>query len=99
MSRQSALAAVRVIYDEVHAALWAGHCVGLLYFVTVVAPALPAARANMERQRMQEIAAESHAYCEKWGMPAGTHRHVLCVLDLQAIRTKVEQREAADSLL
>lgn len=87
---------VEAAYDNVHAALWATLCVFTLYTIVFVVPGIPAARARMERARLSEIAAENRFYCEKWGMPAGTHRHVLCTLDLQQIRASVERRIGLD---
>lgn len=83
---------VEAAYDNIHAALWAILIVFTLYTVIFILPGLPAARARLERQRLAEIAAESRFYCEKWGMPVGSQREVLCMLDLQEIRTNVERR-------
>lgn len=85
------------VYDVTHAGLWALLCAFALYFCVLIAPGLPAARAKFERERVLEIAAESRAYCEKWGMQEGTDLHEQCTVDLQAIRAKVEQRIAADA--
>ena len=87
---------VETVYHNIHAALWATLCVSVLYGIVFILPALPAMHARMEQQRLAEIAAESRHYCEKWGMPAGTHRNVLCTLDLQTIRANVERRMALD---
>ena len=77
------------------AVLWAlaaaGAAITIMYF-----PRILEARATIERQRAQEITEENRAYCEKWGLKAGTHEHTLCTLDLQEIRAKVEQRIADD---
>jgi hypothetical protein len=88
---------IQIVYDNIHAALWAALLVSVLYFTVVVAPGMPAARALFEYHRLQDISAESHSYCEKWGMPAGTPRHETCVHDLHAIRANVEKRIADDS--
>ena len=87
---------VRSIYDEVHAALWALLVAGVLYFLTAILPQLPAKRAEAERQRIREIAAENRYYCGKFGMPAGTHFHVQCVLELQELRARIERRLMED---
>lgn len=84
------------IYDEVHIALWAALLVFVLWFSLFVAPQMPEARARAEAQRIHEIAAEHNYYCAKFGMAEGTRAHPQCVLDLQAFRTIVEQRLAAD---
>jgi hypothetical protein len=43
-----------------------------------------------------EISQENKRYCEKWGMPAGTHEHIICTMDLDAIRAEVEWRIAEE---
>ena len=89
------LAWVRRITDIAPPVLWALAAAGsanmIMYF-----PRILEARATIERQRAQEITEENRAYCEKWGLKAGTHEHTLCTLDLQEIRAKVEQRIADD---
>jgi hypothetical protein len=47
---------------------------------------------------VQDIARENKRYCEKWGMQTGTHEHLICTMDLDAIRAEVEQRIADDNL-
>lgn len=89
--------AIQRIYDEVHAALWALLITGVLYFLTMVAPQLPARQAEIERLRENADAAENVGYCEKWGMPAGTQSNTQCVLDLRQLRAKIEQ-ETVDEL-
>jgi hypothetical protein len=77
-------------YDLVHAGLWAIGAALLLWLVFHSA-ALSDLRSHAEAQRALEITAENRAYCEKWGIPAGTHAHTLCTLDLQELRAKHEQ--------
>jgi hypothetical protein len=50
----------------------------------------------VERQRLKEISDENRFYCEKWGMKADTHEHILCTLDLQEIRARLQERIASD---
>jgi hypothetical protein len=50
----------------------------------------------MEAVRILELQAENDAYCEKWAFPRGGPKHEACVLDLQALRTKIEQRALDD---
>ena len=88
---------IQRIYDEIHAALWAVLVVGLLYFVTMVLPQLPARQAESERLHDEALAAENVRYCERWGMPAGTRRNMRCTFDLRQLRAKIEQ-ETADQL-
>jgi hypothetical protein len=85
---------IQRIYDEVHAALWALLVAGVVVFALAVAPKLPEIRAQAERMRIQEIAAENRFYCEKWGMPADTPRHIQCTLDLNELRAKVARQMA-----
>lgn len=85
---------VQCVYDTVHAALWAALCAGVLFFVTAVAPQMPKIQAAAEAKRLLEVAAENRHYCETWGMPAGSAKHVQCILDLQRLRADVEHRFA-----
>jgi hypothetical protein len=52
----------------------------------------PQVRAEIERQQWAEMAAENRAYCEKWGMRAGTREHAACTLDLDEIRARHAKR-------
>jgi hypothetical protein len=85
----------RRIYHTVHVALWALLASWVVIMVSNL-PSVSKARATAERQRAQEISEENRIYCEKWGMKAGTHEHILCTLDLQELRAKVQQRIADD---
>jgi hypothetical protein len=49
-------------------------------------------------QRTAQIAADSKAYCEKWGMPAGTSQHADCIRDLTEIRHQQARRDAEDAM-
>jgi hypothetical protein len=85
---------IQRIYDEIHIALWALAAAGTLYFFLFLAPRLPEINARIERARTAEIAAENKLYCERWGMPAGTRRHIQCTLDLDELRAGIERRFA-----
>ena len=87
--------AIERIYDEVHAVLWTLLIIGVLYFVTMVLPQLPARQAEIDQQHERAVAAENVRYCERWGMPAGTQRNMQCTFDLRQLRAKIE-RETAD---
>jgi hypothetical protein len=87
---------IRQIYDTVHAALWALAIAGTVFLLLHI-PHMREARAIAEAKRMQEISQENKLYCEKWGMRSGTHEHLICTMDLDAIRAKVEQRIADES--
>jgi hypothetical protein len=87
---------IHQIYDTLHMALWALGIAWVMFLLLHI-PQMRDARAIAEAQRVLEISQENKLYCEKWGMPAGTHEHITCTMDLDAIRAKVEQRIAEDS--
>ena len=70
------------VYDNLEAALWAALLAFLIYFTFFMIPKMPEVRAQNERARVQEIAAENALYCEKFGMKAGTEKHKQCLLIL-----------------
>jgi hypothetical protein len=84
------------VYDTVHAALWALGIAGAVFLLLHI-PQMRDARAIAEAQRAQEISQENKFYCEKWGMRAGSHEHLICTMDLDHIRQQVEQRIADES--
>jgi hypothetical protein len=84
------------IYDTVHVGLWSGLAAFVIFFCLFVLPQVPQSRAKAEAARILELQAENHAYCEKWGFPRGGRKHEECVLDLQALRTKIDQRALDD---
>jgi len=85
------------IYDNVHAALWAGLCAGLLMFLVVVLPQMPKLQAAAETRRVLDAMAENRDYCDKWGMGPGSAKQAQCILDLQRLRTKIERRIAEET--
>jgi hypothetical protein len=87
---------IQQIYDSVHMALWALLVAGTVFLLLHI-PQMRDARAIAEAQRALEISQENKLYCEKWGMRAGTHEHITCTMDLDAIRAKVEQRITDDN--
>jgi hypothetical protein len=93
MKSAAALQVVHRMHALVSAALWALF-VAVVLWLMLNLPNIMEARQRMERQLARELADENRLYCEKWGMPAGTHEHVLCVMDLQEIRARQEQRLA-----
>jgi hypothetical protein len=86
---------IHEICDTVHMALWALLVAGTVFLLLHI-PQMRDALAIAEAQRVLEISQENKLYCEKWGMRAGTHEHITCTMDLDAIRAKVEQRIADD---
>ena len=87
---------IRGIYDIVHMALWVLAAAWVAVFINSI-PRIPEALATAERQRALEISKENKFYCEKWGMRANSHEYVICTMDLNEIRAKVEKRIAEDS--
>jgi hypothetical protein len=88
---------VRRVYDTVNMVFWA-LAIGTVVFLFLHIPQMREARTIAEAQRLQDITKENKRYCEKWGMQTGTHEHLICTMDLDAIRAEVEQRIADDSL-
>jgi hypothetical protein len=94
MTSKSVLAIVRRVYDLVETGLWAALFAFVIYFIIFDVPKLPEARAQAERVRAEEIAAENRLYCEMWILPAETYKFSQCLLDLQRFRARVEKRIA-----
>ncbi len=80
------------VYDNVEAALWPTLLAFVVYFTVFIIPKMPEIRAQNDRARVQEIAAENSLYCEKFGMNVGTQKYNQCLLDLGEFRMKVEKR-------
>lgn len=55
-----------------------------------------ASRAEILQQRANDMASESRALCEKWGMAAGTPTFTQCLADIQTVRDRHEQRIRED---
>jgi hypothetical protein len=66
-------------------------CIGWL------AHAAAGERLIREQARLNDMADESRALCEKWGMPAGSAKHLTCIGDIQAVRERHEKRIAEES--
>ena len=94
--RVGVMALIRKAYHLAHVFLWALGAATIVW-VLINLPALSEARTRAEAQRAEEIDAENHSYCEKWGMKAGTHAHTICVLDLQELRASHERHLAEDA--
>ncbi len=86
------------IHDFINTALWAALAAATIYFVVMVIPAIPEARARWEARRIHEINEEYNYYCRNLGMGLGLPHHDECILNLQEFRTKVEQRIIAEDL-
>jgi hypothetical protein len=92
LSRE-AWAVIRRVHNELNVALWAVGVAGMVYLLLHI-PEMQDARARADAQLAQQISNENKLYCEKWGMPAGTHEHVICTMDLVRIRQETEERIA-----
>ena len=97
MLSREAWITIRRVYNIVHIAFWA-LATAFVVVVIINIPRISDARAGAERQRAQEISEENRHYCEKWGMRANTHEHLICMMDLDEIRAKVEQRISEDMM-
>jgi hypothetical protein len=86
----------KAIIHTIHMGLWALLVAGAGFLLLQI-PQMREARAIVEAQRLHEISEENRFYCEKWGMRAGSHEHVICTMDLNHIRQEVEQRIADDN--
>ena len=64
----------------------------LILIYSLVSPAGVRARANAELELQDEIADENKAFCESFGMPPATPDHNRCVMKLNEIRAKQQQR-------
>jgi hypothetical protein len=94
MKSNGTLTVVQSIYDYVHLTLWATLAAFVVFFLAFVAPRLPEAAARAEAIRVHEIAQENEGYCAKWQMGLGTKMHDQCILDLQELRSKIQDRLA-----
>ena len=83
------------LYGILHTALWAALALWLAILVSSL-PKISQARAVVERQRAEELIAENHLYCTKWGLAVGIHEHTLCTMDVQEMRAKHEKRLVDD---
>jgi hypothetical protein len=71
------------------------------YGLSVACVTGPAMHAAAQQQLAQTIADESRAFCERFGMRAGSSEFVVCSQELAIVRRKQTDRdnEAAQSLL
>jgi len=71
---------------------WAAAAVSALLFFYTAVCAFPNARRGALEQERAMVEQESRAFCEKHGMPFGTHEHTVCAEDLMEIRANERQR-------
>jgi hypothetical protein len=88
------------VYDVVNVVLWLLVPVILAMFIFAM-PRMADAKKQVAQQRADDMASENHAYCQKWGMAAGTAQHESCLRDLVDLRARDEKYvlEQLDGLL
>ena len=67
----------------------------LALWLVIHFPDMAAARSQAYAHEILAVDQENHDYCEKWGMQAGTHAHMVCVLDLKELRQTDRRRMIA----
>jgi hypothetical protein len=80
------------IYEWGNRAAWIAAAVTAILFFYAVIYAFPIARLAALQQARDVAEEENRAFCEKHGMPFGTHEHTLCAEDLMDIRANERQR-------
>jgi hypothetical protein len=85
------------IYDTVHMALWSLLIAFVIFFCVFTLPRIPRLQTEMQAKRISELSAEDRSYCEKWGFAHGTQNHAACILDLEKLRAKIDQRASDEA--
>jgi hypothetical protein len=80
------------VYHQVEIALWAILLAFVIYFIAFEMPNVSETQAQREIIRVQEIAAENAAFCEKLDMKRGTDKYNQCLLDIGQFRLNAEKR-------
>ena len=83
---------VNRVHDHLEIALWAILLSFVIYFIVFILPNVSETQAQREIIRVQEIAAENEAFCEKLDLKRGTNKYNRCLLDIGQFRLKVEKR-------
>ena len=93
--------AIRWFLTGLNGALWVCAILLAILAVYILSPAGVRDMAVAHQKMLDELADESRAFCEKFGMPAGTKQHTRCLIELDAIRANEDQRvnAAANKLL
>lgn len=65
-------------------------------FIAWVSHVSAGERLLREQARLSEMAAESRALCEKWGMPDGSPKHAACLADIDSVRASHQRRISFD---
>jgi hypothetical protein len=80
------------VHGHTEVALWAILFAFVLYFIAFVMLNVSETQAQREIIRVQEIAAENEAFCEKLDIKRGTNKYNQCLLDIGQFRLKAEKR-------
>ena len=80
------------VYDHIEVAPWAILFAFVIYFIAFVMPNVSETQAQREIIRVQEIAAENAAFCEKFDLKRGTNKYNQCLLDIGQFRLNAEKR-------
>lgn len=86
------------LHSEIECALWATLLTGVLFFVVIVAPGIPAAQRRAAAAEAVQFISQCSQYCEKWGLQRGSLRHTECMQDLKQFRAEIETK-AGDELM
>jgi hypothetical protein len=60
-----------------------------------LARAAPSLEAEASRRWAEEIVQDNDAFCRRRGLIAGTHEHIVCMIELNEIRRKQMAHPAA----
>jgi hypothetical protein len=63
-----------------------------VWLAVQIAPRLAALHVDVEAMQAQAVATENGAFCDKWGVFAGSQNHVICMHDLEGIRAAEQAR-------
>jgi hypothetical protein len=80
------------LHFEIQCALWAMLLTGVLFFVVLVAPEIPAAQRRAAAAEAAQFISQCSQYCEKWGLSRGSLRHAECMQDLKQFRAEIEEK-------
>lgn len=87
MPQSQSLSLLQRAYFVVNTGLWLFAAVAIAWLI-INLPKLSEATARAAQQHTEEMARENRAYCEKWGMAAGTAQHSTCLRDLADMRSR-----------
>ena len=82
---------VRFLYRVGSVFMWAFVTAWAVYAVVGIMR-LPWSNAERQRARIDALVDENRYYCTRWGFAVSTPRYTTCVLDLDEIRQKEDER-------